>query len=81
MSISRYTRQNPFELTKESSTDILDKFRDWDDGMKESFNGTPYPKEFPRSKHKGSVYLNNKHMDFFSFKRWVCEKYLTNSSD
>ena len=57
------------DVEKMSNKELADVLYDWTCGMANSFNGTPYPKDFPRFHMVVKSYkLQGKHLAFFAFK-------------
>ena len=56
--------------------EIADTYYDWHCDMAHAFNGTPYPKDFPRDKSRRRFYEKGMHMAFYNLSDYVKAKHI-----
>ena len=67
------SRQRRVEDATES--DLGNYLYDWDCGMRNAFNGTPYPTDYPRCKLSVSSYtLDGGHLCFNQFQKYCNDR-------
>lgn len=66
------------DVEKLTNADLSDALYDWNCMMAYGFNGTPYPKDFPRRESLVYSYqLNGKHLAYPEFKKYCTQRGIT----